>query len=163
MEEKKNGFAWFGSFGVSSNFVQNDFESIFLIVFLVIKLLVFLLLGKIPVVKKLVPQRREIIQIFLLQIVSLSVFIVMSSAAILLNLNSIRIKQKVNICLQVGIFFTCIMTMALYFIVSIKVNIYKKLEKWYKIQKSNKEDDRKKKDIKIFFDRNLKKKLAVYR
>lgn len=55
MEETKNHFAWFGSFGVSSNFVKNNLETLFLIFLMALKIFLILIVRKIPLFKKLLP------------------------------------------------------------------------------------------------------------
>ena len=130
IEKYKNNFSWFGSLGVSSNFISNNFETFFMIFFLITKILILLLIRKIPFlpkkVKKKIPSMGKFLKCFLLEFIGFETFMIMSAAASMSNLNCTSIIQKLNNGLQVTNFFVCLMAMAFYFIVSVKVKSKKK-------------------------------------
>ena len=81
---------------MSSNFVKNNLETFVLILLMLVKIGLVLLLRKIRCIrkylKKVVGKKKKMARIFLLEIISMEVFMVMSGVSSLLNMSFVQAK-----------------------------------------------------------------------
>lgn len=93
---------WFGSLGFSSGFITNNAEFLFILLLLALKLLVFAEINKFFVkrtnVRKITFQYR--IHVFLVEIISNSPQILVSSISNLVKMDHDTVITKISICLN---------------------------------------------------------------
>jgi hypothetical protein len=118
MDDFKNGYAWFGFFGISSSFLSNNIEQVLLFTVLCIKMGLLFILGKIKAlplfIKYNIPKGIKIVHKFI------------SAGTDILSLSYIVYKEKKNSIIQILTLFICLITIPLFFLIDIKAHSKKK-------------------------------------
>ena len=120
MEDEREKRPWLGSAGISSKNLRNNHEAYLALVFLIFKILawkLFLKCFREETVKEL-SLDVDGVKVFMMEILAAAPFMLISAVSALLKFGFSNLSGKIDMAAQILLLFSCIICVALVFVVS---------------------------------------------
>ena len=111
-------FAWFGYFGISSNYMKSNIEQLVIIAMLLLKIGLLTLIKRTTILPKLLrhqlPKKLKRLEILLNELIGIQIFMVVSASGTLRFFGYVEAKEKFNTVFQIMAMLIAIIALPLY-------------------------------------------------